>query len=161
MLDRPCGRKRIIIMLKLRPHHIIDIVRNIGNDRENKPHEYGHNQHIITNSILDNINQKCILVIENDDICGPCIHLSANNLCDDILHQLDFPKSKQEYNDNLDKSILNFLNIKPGSVITIIEYLKLIDANIDPIIDICTHPKEIKEYRRNGIVNGLKLLLKN
>ena len=146
-------------MLRLRPHHILDIVRNVGNNREIKPHEYGHDQHIITKMIIEDINQNCLLVIDNDDICGPCIHLQPNNVCNDTLHQLDIPKSKQEYNDNLDKTILNFLSISPGTTITISHYLTLISNNIEPIVEICTHPKEDKVYRKNGLVNGINILL--
>lgn len=146
-------------MLKLRPHHILDIVRNVGNDKEIKPHEYGHNQHIITKMIIEDIHQDCMLIINNDDVCGPCIHLKPNNVCDDTLRQLDIPKSKQEYNDSLDKSILCFLNISPGTTISISQYLTLISGNIEQIVEICTHPKEDKEYRKNGLINGIHKLL--
>ena len=145
-------------MLRLRPHHILDIVRNIGNERPIIPHEYGHLVHEITQLILSNSDSECMLVVENDSICGPCRMLTPNNLCLDVLHQLDEPISKQVYNDELDKRLINFLGIKQNSIMTIKEYLAIVGANINELIDICTHPKEDKEIRRIGLTRGLKKL---
>jgi len=145
-------------MLRLRPHHILDIVRNIGNNRSLVPHEYGHLVHVITQEIIDDVNQYCKLVIENDDICGPCKMLDKQNRCMDVLHQLDVPVSKQEYNDDLDKRILDYLKIEPDTIIRISEYLRIIASDLDNIADICTHPREDPEYRRNGLKNGFKML---
>ncbi|ADK81076.1 DUF1284 domain-containing protein [Sediminispirochaeta smaragdinae] len=145
-------------MLRLRPHHILDIVRNIGNERPIVPHEYGHLLHKVTNKIITDVNVKCMLVIGTDDICGPCRMLTKEGRCLDILHQLERQTSKQEYNDNLDKRIMTFLNIEPNSVLKISNYLSSIKQNMNEIVDICTHPKEDKEYRRNGLIKGLKIL---
>jgi hypothetical protein len=145
-------------MLRLRPHHIIDIVRNIGNDREIVPHEYGHLVHIMTLEILGNAKQECQLIIENDDICRPCKMLDRHNRCTDILHQLDEPLSKQVYNDELDKRILDQLKIKAGEMMKIKDYLKRISADLDNIARICTHPKEDPESRKNGLIKGLQKL---
>lgn len=145
-------------MLRLRPHHILDIVRNIGNNRPVVPHEYGHLVHIITQKIIDDVKHDCLLVIDNDDICGPCIKLDKNNHCTDILPQLDTPVSKQEYNDELDRKILDHLKIAENSILKIDDFLRMIDGDIDNIVNICTHPKEDPEYRRNGLVKGFKIL---
>jgi hypothetical protein len=145
-------------MIRLRPHHILDIIRNIGNDRKIAPHEYGHLVHIITQSIINDINQECILVNRNDDICGPCIMLNDDKKCLDVLRQLNEPISKQIYNDDLDNRIFHYLGIKPDTIITIKAYLYLVKNDLDGIIKICTHPKEDIEYRRNGLVLGMKKL---
>ena len=113
-------------MLKLRPHHILDIIRDIGNGSDIRPHEYGHLLHAVTESLIYDIDQECQLVVENDDICGPCIHLDENNQCDDILDQTDEKLLKQEYNDKLDRKILSYLEISPMSVINISEFLKMV-----------------------------------
>ena len=44
---------------------------------------------------------------------------------------------------------------------SISEYLTLIKNNLEPIVAICTYPKENKEHRKNGLNNGLQKLLKN
>lgn len=144
-------------MLSLRPHHILDMVRNIGNGRKIEPHPYGHLLHIITRSIIDDVNQECTLVVRNDDICGPCIHLH-NGQCDDILPQLTDRVSKQGYNDKLDKEILEFIELEENTIMKISDYLTLIKANIEDIVGICTHPKEDKGIRRIGLEKVLKIL---
>ena len=144
-------------MLYLRPHHILDIVRNIGNGRKLEPHPYGHLVHVITQKIIDDSDQECTLVIRNDDICGPCIHLH-NGQCDDILPQLEERVSKQEYNNKLDKKIIEFINVKENTSMKISDYLRIIKANLEDIAEICTHPKEEKETRRIGLEKGLKIL---
>jgi hypothetical protein len=145
-------------MLSLRPHHILDIIRNIGNDREKKPHEYGHLVHKITEEIERDIDQKCKLVVKNDDICISCKMLIEDGICIDILGQLDDRISKQAYNDDLDKRILNFLGISENEIMSIKDYLKIIKQRIDEIIPICVHPKETIEYRKNGLKKGIEKL---
>ena len=145
-------------MTKLRPHHILDIVRNIGNDRPIVPHEYGHRVHEFTKALIEDAGLQCMLVVENDDICKPCRNLSADNQCSDILRQLETPISKQDYNDRLDERILAFLHLKPNAVLTVSDYLSQVLANIDPMVEICTHPKEDKNTRREGLVKGMKKL---
>lgn len=145
-------------MLRLRPHHILDIVRNIGHEREIKPHEYGHLVHIVTRELLDNINQECQLIVENDDICGPCIHLSRNGECTDVLSQLSDRVMKQVYNDALDTRILEHLQIKSNAIMKVSDYLRIVKCNIETLAPICTHPKEDVEYRRTGLQDGLRRL---
>ena len=145
-------------MLNLRPHHILDIVRNIGNDRPIVPHEYGHLVHKITLEIISNIDVQCKLVISNDDICGPCKMLTIEKECLDVLHQLDPPISKQTYNDDLDRKIMTFLSLKQNTVLTIRQYLTKVKNNMDDIVNICTHPKEDKGSRKTGLIKGIDKL---
>ena len=44
------------------------------------------------------------------------------------------------------------------AVLTVSDYLSLVLANIDPMVEICTHPKEDKNTRREGLVKGIKKL---
>ena len=143
--------------LRLRPHHILDIVRNIGNGRKPEPHPYGHRVHEVTRDILEDVDRDCILVVGNDDVCGPCIHLH-DGVCDDILPQLEGRVSKQGYNDGLDRRILDYLGIAPGAMMPISAYLGIVKANLEGIVDICTHPKEDREARRSGLVKGFSML---
>jgi hypothetical protein len=145
-------------MLRLRPHHILDITRNIGNGREIKPHAYGHLLHLVTRELLDDIDQECTLVVGNDDICGPCVHLGKDGRCDDLLGQLSEPVSKQAYNDELDGRILRYLGLEPGATMRVSDYLRRACADLDGISEICTHPKEEKERRKEGLRKGLELL---
>ena len=145
-------------MLKLRPHHILDIVRNIGYAREIAPHPLGHDLHIVTNKILGDIDQPLVLVVGADDICIPCTKLNADSICVDVLPQCDDKPSKQKYNDTLDQKVLNYLNLKEGTQLTVREYLNCVNDKLDGIEKICTHPKEDESYRLAGLTMGLEKL---
>jgi hypothetical protein len=144
--------------LRLRPHHILDIVRNIGHDLPLVPHEYGHLVHVVTRRIQEDVDAECRLVVANDDICGPCRMLKSDGSCADILPQLTEPVSKQAYNDALDRRLLSFLGIRENEVMTLRAYLAKVAQRIDEVVPLCTHPKEDPEYRRVGLIKGLERL---
>lgn len=144
--------------LRLRPHHILDIVRNIGHDRPLVPHEYGHLVHTVTRRILEDVDAQCRLVVANDDICGPCRMLKSDGSCADVLAQLAEPVSKQEYNDALDRRLLSFLGIRENGVMALRAYLTIVAGRIDETVSLCTHPKEDPVYRKTGLLKGLERL---
>ena len=148
-------------MLHLRPHHLIDIIRNIGHDRPTVPHPYGHNQHLITLAILQGNENEIVLTAGADDLCKPCIHLTADGLCNDILPQLETVVMKQAYNDRLDRRLFEVLGIKEDTPILLQHFLTLLDDNMSALIPICTHPKESEIYRKEGLIKGLLKLRQN
>jgi len=80
----------------------------------------------------------------------------------DVLHQLDPPPSKQEYNDTLDSRLFDYLDFAPGAVITIRQFLEIVTKKVPGIEKICTHPKEDQSRRLNGLIQGLiKLGIRN
>jgi hypothetical protein len=145
-------------MLRLRPHHILDIVRNIGHERKTEPHPFGHDLHSVTNKIIENIDQPLVLVVGADDICIPCTKLNTDGICVDVLPQCDDKPSKQKYNDSLDQKVLNYLNLKEETQLTVREYLNCVNGKLNGIEKICTHPKEDERYRLEGLSMGLKKL---
>jgi hypothetical protein len=145
-------------MLLLRPHHLIDIIRNIGQGRPVEPHPYGHAQHIITRAILDGTEYEIRFTVGADDLCRPCIHLTAEGWCEDILPQLENRVLKQVYNDDLDHRVMEYLGLKEDSVITLSAFLDLIAKNLSGLVAICTHPKEDENSRRFGLENGIAIL---
>ena len=147
-------------MLHLRPHHLIDMIRNIGQDRPVIPHPYGHAQHIITRDILSGAEHEIRFVVGADDLCKPCIHLTAEGICRDILPQLEHTVSKQQYNDELDHKVLEHLGLQEGMTITLNEFLHLMENNLNGLIPICTHPKEDVFTRQQGLERGIRILKK-
>jgi len=145
-------------MLKLRPHHVLDIVRNIGHERKIEPHPFGHDLHVVTNKIIEDIDQPLFLVVGADDICIPCTKLNMDGICVDVLPQCDDKPSKQKYNDTLDCKVLSYLNMEKGAQLSVREYLNRVNAKLDGIEKICAHPKEDERYRLEGLVKGLKKL---
>jgi hypothetical protein len=141
--------------MKLRPHHVLDIIRNYGNGVEFKPHPYGHAVHIVAQKILSDVDQEVELIIGPDEICRPCRHLGQDGMCDDVLHQLDPPISKQIYNDELDSRLFPYLGIQPDTVMTIRTFLEIIDEKIPGIEKLCTHPGEDERQCLHGLRRGL------
>jgi len=144
--------------MKLRPHHVLDIVSGYGQDVEFKPHPYGHAVHTVARSILSNVDLEFEFAVGADEICQPCTHLRPDGQCDDVLHQLEPPISKQKYNDDLDRRLLDYLGLTPAKAITIREYLEVVAKSLPGVEKICTHPGEDQEARRRGLQRGLARL---
>ena len=146
---------RNMSIMKLRPHHILDIISNYGHNVELKPHPYGHAVHRVAEAILSDMEIMVEFIVGADEICQPCKHLTSDGLCDDVLHQLDPPISKQEYNDALDRRLFDYLGFEPGRTIAIRQYLEIVNKKIPGVEEICTHPKENKRQRLDGLIRGL------
>jgi len=142
-------------IMKLRPHHVLDIVSSYGHDEEFKPHEYGHAVHTVALSIVADIDQEVEFIVGADEICKPCKHLDPDGQCDDMLRQMDPPKSKQEYNDDLDNGLFGYLGLSIDSVMTMREYLEIVNTRVPGIEQVCTHPKEDPGLRLKGLEQGL------
>ena len=142
-------------IIKLRPHHLLDIITTYGHSGPFGPHPYGHAVHIVAKRILCDTNLQVELVVGADDICRPCKHLGPDGLCDDVLAQLDPPMPKQEYNDDLDRRLLAYLGLAPGAVMTVRQFLQAVSEKTPGIEAICTHPKRSRERRLRGLTRGL------
>ncbi len=148
--------------MNLRPHHIIDIITDYGNNVQYQPHPYGHSQHLAAPKLLSNLDLKIKLVIEGDDICAGCKHLMHDGKCDDVLAQIIPSPSKQAYNDVLDSRLFDHFLLVPSCIITFRKYLEIVNNKTPGIEKICTHPKENPEKRLSGLINGLiKLGIRN
>ena len=141
--------------MQLRPHHVLDIVSSYGHDEAFKPHEYGHAVHTVARSIIADIDQTVEFIVGADEICKPCKHLHPEGKCDDVLLQFTPPASKQEYNDNLDNKLFEYLGLSINSVITMRRYLELVNSRIPGIEQVCTHPREDPALRLAGLKQGL------
>lgn len=142
-------------MIRLRPHHLIDIIRNIGHERPVEPHPFGHAQHLITRMLLDGSNHEIMLVGYADDLCAPCQHLNDAGLCEHSLPQLEVSVSKQKYNDALDNRLFHFFDMESGSVISLGSFLVMIQSRFEEVVPLCLHPEEDFDYRRAGLRKGL------
>ena len=148
-------RKEDTKVMKLRPHHILDIISGYGVGVEFKPRPYGHSNHIVAGKILSDLDTKIQLVVGADAVCQGCKHLLPNGQCDDVLSQLTPSPSKQAANDVLDCRLLDYLNIKLGAVMTVREYLEIVNKKVPGIESICTHFKEDPQERLRSLTQGL------
>jgi len=99
-----------------------------------------------------------MLVDESDDLCLPCSHLDGNGQCGDVLSQLDVSVSKQKYNDALDQRLFHFLQLEPGSVVSLGSFLVIVQGHFDELVPLCLHPLEDFNQRRDGLRKGLVIL---
>ena len=107
---------------------------------------------------MANLELEIEFVVGADEICQPCTHLLDDGQCDDVLSQLDPPISKQEYNDDLDRRLLDYLGLTRGATMTVREYLETVARHLPGVERICTHPGEDRNARLEGLQLGLAKL---
>jgi hypothetical protein len=144
--------------MKLRPHHLIDIVCDYGHGVAFTPHPYGHAVHTVAAKVIDDPDLEVEFVLAADDICTPCRHLRADGQCEDVLGQLAEPVSKQTYNDGLDRKLFAHLRMEPGTRMRVRAFLERLDAHMPGIVGVCTHPGEEEQRRLEGLREGLTRL---
>ncbi|MBN1673809.1 MAG: hypothetical protein JXR37_22365 [Kiritimatiellae bacterium] len=144
--------------MKLRPHHVLDIITSYGHGQKFKPHPYGHAVHTVAEAILADPDLTAQFVVGADEICRPCVHLQSDGRCDDVLSQLDPPISKQTYNDELDSRLFEYLGMTVNGVMTVREYLQIAANHMPGLAKVCTHPKQDEQARLDGLRKGLQKL---
>ena len=144
--------------LKLRPHHLLDIITSHGHGEQFAPHHYGHALHTVAALVLADDACEIEFVIGADAICAPCCHLQANGQCDDILRQFDPPMTKQAYNDALDRRLFDLLGLTSANRMTMRQFLEMIKRMLPGIATVCAHRGETPEGRLEGLQKGLAAL---
>jgi len=143
--------------MRLRPHHLLDIITQYGSGAPFGPSPYGHAVHTVAEAVLADPSSTIELVVDADDICAPCKHL-VDGRCDDVLGQLDPPSSKQDYNDDLDRRVLAHLGIARGAVMTFGRYVQAVADRLEGIEQVCAHPGEDPARRLADLTAGLHRL---
>jgi hypothetical protein len=140
-------------MIKIRPHHLLDIIRDFGNDVKREQHPWGASVVSVTQIILSDINQKVEFVMGVDSICTTCSklngHICEARINDELL--------MRDYNDQLDESLFSTLKIVPGNKISIIEFLRKISKNIE-VLDLFKSPSNDSRARRQGTISAFEKL---
>jgi hypothetical protein len=155
--DDPEGLGQLL-MMKLRPHHLIDIVTSFGHGQAFTPHPYGHALHAVAGAVLGNVAIEVEFVIAADDICGPCVHLRPDGRCDDVRKNTNPPESKQTHNDAMDRRILDYLDMKPLQRMTVGEFLRLVDSRTPGIVGVLSGEEKVRVSRLEGWTKGLTKL---
>ena len=149
--------------MRARPHHLIDIINRYGADIPFRPAAYGHAVHLVAEQVIADPETMVEFVVDADDICAPCVHL-VEGRCDDVLTWPDPPgdrkrsHAKQDYNDDLDRRLLDFLGMHEGQTMSFREYLGVIRAHLDGIEAIRAHPGEDPARRAANLLRGLEKL---
>jgi hypothetical protein len=141
--------------LKLKPHHVLDIVSHYGEGRDFQPHPYGHAVHTVAQALIANQDLTIEFTLGADDICQPCRHRQADGRCDDVLAQLPEKPSKHDYNLSLDKKLFACFGFPAGRVMTFRAYLEIVTRYLPGLERICSHPGENPASRLAGLQKGL------
>jgi hypothetical protein len=144
-------------MLNLRIHHIFDIIRDLGQNKEIKEHEYGHSYHIIAKKIYSK-TQEFKLTISNDDICNNCTKLINNKCIDTIDHRKDYSE-KELFNNYLDKRIMSIMGFYEGQIFSLDEFLNKADLYVKNIGYIYSgNDEKHTQDRKSNVFKGLDIL---
>ena len=146
--------------LRLRPHHLLDIVTEYKPDED--PHYApapGENGvRTVARLVGRTLDVEAAFVIGPDSICEPCSHLGPNGRCDRILQHHKPPQAIDDYNDPLDARVLAYLGLEPGAVLSVRRFLELVNARVPGIETVCTHPGQERSARLAGLTAGLVAL---
>lgn len=143
--------------IRLRPHHVLDIVAYWKPDDEpeyeRKPGENG--VRTVCRMMTQGLDIPAEFGPGADCICEPCSHLQANGRCDQILQHYGRPLPMDDYNDPLDRRVLDYLGMEDGARMTVREFLELVNRNV-PGVELVSHrTNETDESRRAGYIKGL------
>ena len=140
----------------LKPHHFLDIIKlyGLGLNFFVPDPRYGHNFYKVGNLILKNPQIGIFLTTKADDICKPCKFLK-NGKCQDKMKNF-INSSKEEWNQIIDKRILNNLNLDKGDSLTPFELCQLASRKLTPKII----SKIWRERSEKGTKKRIKYLLK-
>jgi len=141
--------------MKLRPHHLLDIITQYGQGRPFEPSAYGHAVHTVARLVLADQTQPAEMVVSADDICAPCRNLVAGR-CTDVVGSLDPPPSKQDYNDAIDRRVLAHLGLAEGQVLTVRAFAEQTLERLQDLEQVCSHPGEEPAARLQHLRQGLQ-----
>jgi len=141
----------------IKPHHFMDIIKLYGSGIEKfvPDVKMGHDFYKIGNMIIERPNIKMKLTIEGDDICKPCF--KYNGVCKDKINHIKNITSKNEYNQMLDKRLIELYNLNINKEYTAIELCNIYYNNSYYIYDVWKEENNDVVYRRHELfVTGAK-----
>ena len=116
---------------------------------------YKHSNHSVGNLLRDNPCVKMEIIVGLDSVCDGCIH-NKDGVCDDPLTIKKGFTMKHDYNNHLDKRILEILQWSEGNKVTPKKICKSAYKYIDHIYQIYEiDPKEEIDARRKEFIEGL------
>jgi len=125
-------------IIRIKPHHFVDIITAFGEGRPFEPHPYGHAVHTVAGRILADPDVALEMELGADDICAPCVHNIAG-VCDDTIdtsYRPEAPSSKRQWNLLLDRRWCERLGLSPQQRLTARDLCRLLRDSAGDITDI-------------------------
>lgn len=149
-------------VIRIKPHHFVDIITAFGAGGRFEPHPYGHAVHTVAKRILSNRSVLLEMELGADDICLPCIH-NINGLCDDTIdtsYRPEAPSSKKQWNLLIDRRWCERLKIKQGDRLTPREFCERLRDLVGGITDIYREiPVDMTTQRAGKLKEGVRKFL--
>ncbi|GKU24399.1 DUF1284 domain-containing protein [Clostridium folliculivorans] len=136
-------------MIKIKPHHFMDIIKlyGFGIEKFIPDRKYNHNFYLIANEILKDKNVKIEITIGKDDICMPCKYIK-NDICQDFITHIQYIKSKDEWNKIIDKRILEYAELQVNQILSAYELCNKLYLIKEKINDIWKEECEENNFKR-------------
>jgi len=147
-------------IIRIKPHHFLDIIKVFGAGGIFKPHPYGHAVHMVAEKVLKDSNIVLELVLGADDICQPCIH-NKDGICVDITTTPGVMISKESWNRTIDRRLFERLNLEEGTRISASEFCLVTQEHLGNIYDVWREaPPDQTADREKNLMRGLALISK-
>jgi len=153
--------------IRTKPHHFLDIVRDLGAGIEFKPSPYGHAVHLVAEKVLADRQVMLELILGIDDICRPCKN-HVDGHCIDTTTTTGKVTSKEEWNLTIDSRLLQRLGLDEGTHIRADYLCRLTRQRLYPtgtvegslIFEIWREAsREKTESRARNLLQGIALYL--
>jgi len=125
-------------IIRIKPHHLVDIITSYGRGMAFEPHAYGHDLHVVAKRLLSDRDAMLEIELGADDVCGPCVH-NVDGACDDKIdtsYRPEAPASKQEWNLRIDRRWCERLGIEPGERLTARQFCERLRDHAGSLDDI-------------------------
>lgn len=149
-------------MVKIKPHHFLDIIKLYGKGIERfvPDEKYNHNFYSVANEIINNHEVLIKITVGKDDICSPCKYIGMGDICIDKIEHIDGINSKDEWNKILDNRIIEYTKCIENSKIPAYKYCEILYSIKEQIFNIWKEePDSAKNYRYNLFCIGAKKYL--
>jgi len=113
-------------VLRIKPHHFVDILTSLGQGRPFEPHPLGHAVHLVAGCLLAERDTMLQMEFGADEICGPCRH-NKDGWCVDTIDtswRPAAPSCKREWNLLLDERWSRRLSLSAGERLTAREFCR-------------------------------------
>ena len=149
-------------MIKIKPHHFLDIIKLYGKGIEKfiPDEKYNHNFYSVANEIINNHKVLIGITLGEDDICSPCKYIGKDGICIDKIEHINGVNSKDEWNKILDNRIIGYTKILENNKFSAFKYCEILYSIKEQIFDIWKEePDAAKNYRYDTFCTGAKKYL--
>ena len=140
-------------ILRIKPHHFLDIIRDFGAGRSHQPHPYGHDVHRVAGVIREHPDTVLELTGEPDAICAPCRFLVDGN-CIDITTSPGHLIPKDRWNRLIDRRIFERLGLKEGDRLTALEFCRLARERLGDLYSLYAEADREKTAQRRSLLEA-------